>query len=512
MKKFAVFVAVVALFAVAAPVFAATNPFMDVPMNSWAYDAVAQLASKGILSGYPDGLYKGRQPMTRYEAASVIARALAYVDMTKASKQDVDMLKKLVVEFKDELDALGVRVDALDKDMAKFKSRLNGWKMSGRIRFDVDYRSVSNETQEEFDLIQSTKLNVGTNDGRINIDRFFGEDDKAFFRMQLRGRMMDGGTNDYNRDTPIWHHFFATVPLPSDSTLTVGWTGNLEADVRFYFAPDMPGRYGNWGWHDDGRFFMIRFNKGFENGDFMMYLAHPRNGFGPGKGRSAQVLANVNFNWNERLGFGIGGKYAIKDDWNDNTDDWDNILTGWVGLDFTFIEGVTLHGIFYLQNKSGVGVDDVLNLWSDGSNAWRVAIDINQDFLKFTSFWGEYGRLQESFWASEGTLTNMFVVEDGDEYGLQANEGVALQDFNFWKIGASQKWNDQVQTWLFYAQAFGAESKWASDTTMRQYGVGVDYAYNPTTIFSLNYIKWRGADALDGYDYSRIRFTTQVNF
>ena len=114
MKKFAAVVAVAVLVAFAAPVFAATNPFMDVPMNHWAYDAIGQLAAHGILSGYPDGTYKGKQPTTRYEMASALARALAVVDMTKASKQDVEMLKKLVVEFKDELDALGVKVDVLE--------------------------------------------------------------------------------------------------------------------------------------------------------------------------------------------------------------------------------------------------------------------------------------------------------------------------------------------------------------------------------------------------------------
>ena len=47
--------------------------------------------------------------------ASVVARALVTVDAEKASKQDLELLKKLVMEFKDELDALGVKVDALDK-------------------------------------------------------------------------------------------------------------------------------------------------------------------------------------------------------------------------------------------------------------------------------------------------------------------------------------------------------------------------------------------------------------
>ncbi|MDI9388278.1 MAG: S-layer homology domain-containing protein, partial [Synergistota bacterium] len=93
MKKILALVAVVALVAFAAPAFANVNPFMDVPMNHWAYDAIGQLAARGVLSGYPDGTYKGNQPMTRYEAASAIARALAVVDMTKASKQDVEMLK-----------------------------------------------------------------------------------------------------------------------------------------------------------------------------------------------------------------------------------------------------------------------------------------------------------------------------------------------------------------------------------------------------------------------------------
>ncbi|KUL01417.1 MAG: S-layer domain-containing protein, partial [Synergistales bacterium 54_9] len=49
MKKFVALVAVAALVAFAAPAFAA-NPFMDVPMNHWAYDAVSQLAARGIVT------------------------------------------------------------------------------------------------------------------------------------------------------------------------------------------------------------------------------------------------------------------------------------------------------------------------------------------------------------------------------------------------------------------------------------------------------------------------------
>ena len=76
MKKLFALLAIATLVAFAAPAFAA-NPFADVPMNHWAYDAVAQLASTGCLVGYPDGSYKGPQPATRYEVAAIVARCLA---------------------------------------------------------------------------------------------------------------------------------------------------------------------------------------------------------------------------------------------------------------------------------------------------------------------------------------------------------------------------------------------------------------------------------------------------
>ena len=74
MKKMLAVVAAVSL--AAAPAFAA-NPFSDVPMNHWAYDAVEQLSAKGILEGYPNGTFKGNKSMTRYEIATMVARMMA---------------------------------------------------------------------------------------------------------------------------------------------------------------------------------------------------------------------------------------------------------------------------------------------------------------------------------------------------------------------------------------------------------------------------------------------------
>ena len=45
-----------------------------------AYDAVKQLAAYGLIIGFPDGEYKGNEPMTRYQLAMVVARMLTMLD------------------------------------------------------------------------------------------------------------------------------------------------------------------------------------------------------------------------------------------------------------------------------------------------------------------------------------------------------------------------------------------------------------------------------------------------
>ena len=112
MKK-TVAAALAAAFVVgaSATTFAAANPFSDVPAGHWAYNSVAKLAAEGVIEGYGDGTYRGDRNITRYEMAQMIAKAMAK-NPTGAAKADLD---RLAAEFRDELDALGVRVAELEK-------------------------------------------------------------------------------------------------------------------------------------------------------------------------------------------------------------------------------------------------------------------------------------------------------------------------------------------------------------------------------------------------------------
>lgn len=114
MKK--LILVLVLVFAFALPVLA--NPFVDVPLNHWAYDSVQSLAAKGVIVGFPDGTFGGANPLTRYEFAEATAKALAYVEgMDFAAAGDVEILEKLAIEFADELASLGVTVADLEASL-----------------------------------------------------------------------------------------------------------------------------------------------------------------------------------------------------------------------------------------------------------------------------------------------------------------------------------------------------------------------------------------------------------
>ena len=117
MKKFAAALAATAVLGVTS-VFAA-NPFSDVTPNDWAYQAVAQLASQGVINGYPDGTFKGQNNITRYEMAQMVAKAMARQDRVDAEQNA--MINRLANEFSAELNNLGVRVGKLEDQVGNFK-------------------------------------------------------------------------------------------------------------------------------------------------------------------------------------------------------------------------------------------------------------------------------------------------------------------------------------------------------------------------------------------------------
>jgi hypothetical protein len=190
MKQLAVVLAATLTLTLVAPAFA--QPFADVPTDHWAYDAIAELAAKGLIEGYPDGAFRGDRAMTRYEMAMVVARLLARIEAIKIPPLPPDLVRRdeltkaqaaeaaartaldkrltaklatvqrLVAEFRAELAALGVRVTAVEEELAALRARLDNTRIAGDMRF-------------RYNVSES-----GASDGRLR------------FRIQFSGR---GGPN-----------------------------------------------------------------------------------------------------------------------------------------------------------------------------------------------------------------------------------------------------------------------------------------------------------------------------
>ncbi|MBX7133018.1 MAG: S-layer homology domain-containing protein [Fimbriimonadaceae bacterium] len=197
--------------ALVVPAMAQDN-FPDVPDNHWAYQALENMKKEGILVGYPDGLFRGPRPASRYEMAVAINAAYqklksmysglddqikalqekvdglsglpgevkdlrdqlaalkATVDGMQSWKDDIDNLKKLAEKFEKELASLGVDVEALKKDLSDLEARVTALekrKPAVDISGDVNLLALSGHGNDdtEFGMTTSGRLTGVGRDG-----------------------------------------------------------------------------------------------------------------------------------------------------------------------------------------------------------------------------------------------------------------------------------------------------------------------------------------------------------
>lgn len=95
--------------------------FQDVPAGHWAREAVEKITAAGLITGFPDGTYRGNENLTRYQAALIISRLLDYIAAGTVPGGDAaitpeiaDALQNATQELASDLAQLGVRVAELE--------------------------------------------------------------------------------------------------------------------------------------------------------------------------------------------------------------------------------------------------------------------------------------------------------------------------------------------------------------------------------------------------------------
>ena len=186
-KQFAAIFAATAVLGVTTA-FAA-NPFSDVTPDSWAYQAVSQLAAAGIVNGYPDGTFKGQNNITRYEMAQMVAKAMANQDRANAEQQA--MINRLADEFSNELNNLGVRV-------ARLEDRVGNVKVTGDAR--LRYQDAEH-AKSKFDGRARVQFNAKVNDRTDAVVRLT----SGNFEL---GNSQNGGNSNATIDRAYVNHKF----------------------------------------------------------------------------------------------------------------------------------------------------------------------------------------------------------------------------------------------------------------------------------------------------------------
>ncbi len=153
--KTKVLAALVATMAVGATCAFAANPFVDVPSDSWAYKSVVELADAGIIQGVDGQYFQGERNITRYEAAEMVAKAMAHMD--KASVEQRALINKLADEYADELNNLGVRVSNLE-------NKIGNVKLTGDARLRYRYQNGNKENDNAWDYRVRIRANAKVND------------------------------------------------------------------------------------------------------------------------------------------------------------------------------------------------------------------------------------------------------------------------------------------------------------------------------------------------------------
>ena len=313
------------------------SQFSDVRPTDWAYQALSNLVERyGCVAGYPDGTFKGRQSMTRYEAAALLNACLDRVT------EVTDELKRLMAEFEKELAVLKGRVDTLEGKVKTLKAQQfsTTTKLRGEASFIIGGTPDFNSPLRLSDGSRPARPDQTTfnYDSRLSFDTSF--TGKDLLRTRLRagnfaqspfGQPVVGlnateagfeencGLGVDCGDVVAINRLFYQFPLGSNFTATIGgrvrqddmlavWPSAYPADtvLDIFTYAGAPGTYslnlgaggGLW-WKSGG--FSISANYVSANGDVGNPIAGTANCGGIGNACSSQTgtgqIAYTGSNW-----------------------------------------------------------------------------------------------------------------------------------------------------------------------------------------------------------------------
>ena len=444
--KSKVLAALVATMAVGATCAFAANPFVDVPSDSWAYKSVVELADAGIIQGVDGSYFQGNRNITRYEAAEMVAKAMAHMD--KASVEQRALINKLADEYADELNNLGVRVSALE-------NRVGNVKLTGDARIRYRYQDTYNSKVEDSNGNKTVagKKNDSSWDYRIRV--------RANAQVNDRTKVTYGISSD--------NKSFADNDPASDENHDI-YTDIAKVDYNF----------GGHNWNlSVGRTdaYVLGNSYGYQYGDVFdrAELKYQNDKFAvtAGYGKFKTDSSDLGYVAKDgTLGNGVTNKYG-KDAKGNKVD---GVKTGYGELE-GFFGGGRAAG-----SAVGVYYNDFTRAGNDGSGI---------DSFHADDLWGAYLKGNLGKWTAlanyEHVKNNVASKATGDD---TADVWIGKLSYGKANFATPKSWD----AWVEYINAedgafIGANSNsWRFDSHMdniESWGVGADYTFAKNAMFQV---------------------------
>jgi hypothetical protein len=209
----------------------AQDQFPDVPDNHWAYEALRNLKDR-VLFGYPDKLYRGSRPLSRYEFAVGIHQLWQLLTSRVTTLEDqVKALDELIKNggqpentgslqaLRDQMTAITGRIDALEKgngDLLKLVKEFETELATLGVSVDEIRKSVG-ELDGRVKKLEDAKTSVVIS-GDVNLLILAGGSDDAKFGLTTSGRRLGVGRGSYanqpvgmTRDLSVLHEAALTL-------------------------------------------------------------------------------------------------------------------------------------------------------------------------------------------------------------------------------------------------------------------------------------------------------------
>jgi hypothetical protein len=433
------------------------NPQGNITADHWAYRAISDLASRGLLAGYPQGAFTGPQTLTRFETASLVLRAvegigaayrqrgedlmeLAQLPEAAAEEpaeesqkaeieaiergpgvypEDIAMLEKLVAEFRTELAGIGVRVEEMEKMLASTQQRLE------KVENEMRRHQISGYLQFRFTDDQAKPAsNFSLRRARLNVAGPVSA--KASYKLQLQ-LDKDSGKNVALRDAYIDIATGATFRLragqaklpfgyelpessaerfeperalvldmlfPDQRDIGLQWRGQAKSDAPIFDIGVVNGTGLNAADDNDRKNVFASAHVPFSDGSAALFIYHGRNGTGADTYDKKLLGAGAE----------IGKKTRFRSEYITGKDQGEDVLGWYAGLAQQMTKAGTMFVRYDYFDENRDRPDDLFRRWNVG---WVEQVDprvrltlswetrrVGSDFSEYSDFHGDAATLQ----------------------------------------------------------------------------------------------------------------------